>query len=502
MARNEVKYGALLSYVLIFANSIYGMIIAPFILSTVGTSEYGVYKAIGAMVASVSVLEMGIGNTMQRYIARFHALKDRNSAENFSAMGFIQACVMATLILFLSGGLYLTLDSAYPAFTEAEMLRAKQVFVLQMAHVALHLFENFFFGIISGYNRFVFSNSLKLITLVLRIVLYLVVLPIFPNATLIVSVVVAMEVLTIAAELLYISLKLKHRIRLKKWDKPLFRESFAYTLLLFIQSLVVQFNGNVDSYVVGAMIGTAAVSLYSFALQFYNMYSMCAMSVSNVLLPTVTNRVCHGATTRDLEDIVIKYGRIQWLGLGAAMFGFLCCGKSFFALWLGAGYEDCWLLSLILIVPATLPLITNVCLTILKAKNLMGFRTKALCYALILNIILTVVGTYFWGYWAAAAGTAASTIVGGIIAMHIYYRKKLQMNMWRVYRSIIHKTLPCLLLASLPCFILNRIMPQNWISFAVCVVAFLLVYAVALLFYGANPEEKKLFLHIKKTHNG
>ena len=63
MAKSEVKYGALLSYVLIIINSLYGLVITPYILSTIGESEYGVYKTIGALTASISVLELGIGGT-------------------------------------------------------------------------------------------------------------------------------------------------------------------------------------------------------------------------------------------------------------------------------------------------------------------------------------------------------------------------------------------------------------------------------------------------------
>ena len=51
MAKNEVKWGALLSYALIALNSIYGLVIMPFILGAIGESEYGVYKTIGSMTS-------------------------------------------------------------------------------------------------------------------------------------------------------------------------------------------------------------------------------------------------------------------------------------------------------------------------------------------------------------------------------------------------------------------------------------------------------------------
>ena len=260
--------------------------------------------------------------------------------------------------------------------------------------------------------------------------------------------------------------------------------------MIFIQSLIIQFNGNIDNIVIGAVIGTSAVTVYSFAIQIFNMYEQCATSVSGVILPTVTNQIEAGATASDLEKTVVKYGRVQWMILGAALFGFLVCGKEFFLVWLGEKYNDCWYLALILMIPVTFALIVNVCLAILKAKNLLKFRTISMLYSVVINVILTVVGTHFGGYWAAAAGTAASTLVGSVVSMNIYYYKKLGLNMFRLYHKIFNRTFPCLLAACIPCLILNRYIYGSWLTFFIKVAAFVAVYGAAMLFYGLNSEEK------------
>lgn len=491
MARNEVKYGALLSYVLIIINSLYGLVITPYILSTIGESEYGVYKTIGALTASISVLELGIGGTLQRYIAKFNAQKDTESCRNFSAMGMLQAGVLSAAMLIVGIALFFTIDSVYGgSFSALELIRSKQIFLVQLLYIMLHIFENAIFGIIAGYNRFTFSNSLKITVLLIKIALFIIVLPIFRNSLTIVTVSVILEILTVFAELFFLIKVLKHRIKLIKWNNALFKDSLGYTILIFIQSLIIQFNGNIDNIVIGAVIGTSAVTVYSFAIQIFNMYEQCATSVSGVILPTVTNQIEAGATASDLEKTVVKYGRVQWMILGAALFGFLVCGKEFFWVWLGEKYNDCWYLALILMIPVTFALIVNVCLAILKAKNLLKFRTISMLYSVVINVILTVVGTHFGGYWAAAAGTAASTLVGSVVSMNIYYYKKLGLNMFRLYHKIFNRTFPCLLAACIPCLILNRYIYGSWLTFFIKVAAFVAVYGAAMLFYGLNSEEK------------
>ena len=499
MKINQVKWGAIISYVLIVVNVVYGMLISPYILSTIGESEYGVYKTIGSLTATVAVLELGIGAMLQRYIARFNAEKKEKELSNFSAMGMVQAAVLAVLMLIVGVFLFMSIDVTYnKTFSVAELIRAKQLFVLQLAYIVLHIFENALFGIISGYNRFVFTNSIKLVAVLVRMALYIVLLPIFKNSLTIVAVSVLIEILIISVEIVFLRKSIGHRIRLYYWDKSLFKEAFIYMMMLFVQSLIIQFNGNVDNIVIGAVLGTAAVTVYSFAIQIFNMFETCATSISSVVLPTVTNQIHAGATSKQLEATVVKFGRVQWMVLGMVLFGFACCGREFFELWLGEGFEDCWYLSLILMIPVTFPLIVNVCLAILKAKNLLAFRTISLAYSAVLNVILTVIGTRIWGYWAAAAGTAVATIVGSIISMNIYYHKKLGINIFKLYLRIFGWITPCLIIASIACLGLNWLTYGNWFSLVLKIVVFVCIYGVTMLIFGLDKDEKKRILRLQR----
>ena len=495
MAKNEVKWGALLSYVLIALNSMYGLIIMPFVLGAIGESEYGVYKTIGAMTATISVMELGLGGTMQKYIAQYRAQKEEKKSYNFSAMCIIQAVVMAAVMVVVGVVLFFTLEPVYGnTFTASEMLRAKQIYIILVYYVVFHIFENVLFGIISGYNRFIFTNSVKLVTLISKILVYIIILPIFKNSLAIVLTMLFLEFVIIAAECVYVKFVLKHKIKLYLWDKAVFKETFMYTILLFVQSIIIQFNGNVDNMVIGAVIGTSAVTIYSFAIQIFGMYEQCATSVSSVILPSVTNVIFGGAKPKDLENMVVKYGRVQWAILGAALGGFICLGQDFFQLWLGKGFEDCYYLALILMIPVTFPLIVNTCLAILKAKNLLAFRTISLAYSVVINIILTVIGTRIWGYYAAAIGTAVSTIVGSVLSLNLYYYVKLKMNMFRVYFRIMHKIIFCIAVPTVVCILINPFFGISWFTFLAKAAVFMGIYGILMLVFGLNKNEKPKFM--------
>ena len=67
---NQRRWGAILSYVNIVATVVVGLLYTPIMLRLLGQSEYGLYSLIGSVVGYLSVLDMGLGNTIVRYTAK------------------------------------------------------------------------------------------------------------------------------------------------------------------------------------------------------------------------------------------------------------------------------------------------------------------------------------------------------------------------------------------------------------------------------------------------
>ncbi len=481
--KKEVKWGALLSYILIICNSVYGMVIAPYMLGTLGNAEYGVYKTIGSLTASMVVLDLGIGGTMQRYIAKFNAEGKRRECANFSAMGLLQASGLSVLVLLVCAVLYFRLDALYAdSFLPAELVRAKEVFLLSALSLLLGIFENVINGIISGLNRFVFSNGLKVVTLFLRAGLVLIVLPLWKSAVAVMTISVLITSTVIILELFYLLFYLKMPIRYSYFDKTIFKESALYTGMMFVQSLTAQINTNLDNVLIGSLIGAVAVSVYSFGLTIFGMFQQLSCAISGVMLPTVTDELAKGTDNRGMENLVIQAGRIQFAILGAVVCGFAVIGKEFILLWLGEGYEDVWLISMIFMIPSIWELSQNVCLSILRAKNLLTFRTIVLMVGLVINFLISYFGTKYYGYFAAAIGTSLSVIISSLICMNVYYYKKLRLNVFRIFYCILRFNFAPLAVATAALLCFDSIVGQSgFLLFVGKVAVFIAFFGLTLL---------------------
>ena len=160
---------AILSYLLIFL-TLYGLIFVPFLISRLGQGEYGVYKIISSLIGSVTILDLGIGGTILRYIAKFNAEKDKKNLSNFSAMGFIEATGLSVIMLIVGVVIYFSLDSLYGnSLTASELSKAKELFILFLVILVLSTYEKVVFGIIAGCEHYAFANLLKLLRIVLKL---------------------------------------------------------------------------------------------------------------------------------------------------------------------------------------------------------------------------------------------------------------------------------------------------------------------------------------------
>ena len=496
MAKNEVKWGVILSYALIIINAVYGLIITPYVISSIGNVEYGVYKTISSLSSSLMVLDLGLGGTVMRYIAKYKSEDEKQKIDSFVSMALGEGLILISVITVVCGVMYSLLPTMYSdGLSTNELQLAKNLFVVMTMNLALHVLENLLGGIITGYNRFTVANGLKLARIVWRMILIYGMLKVTRSAMVLVVIDFVLTSVLLLVEYVYIRrvLHTAMRFSFRGWDKALFGESFRYTVLMFLTSVAVQVNGNLDNVVIGAMHGPALVTVYSIALLFFGMFENLSTAVSGVMLPTVTRVLKEENGIKKVQHTIIQAGRIQFLLLGAVLVGFAIVGRDFIGLWLGSGYEDVYLITLILMAPSLLELCVNVCLSVLRAQNMLGFRTVVLMGSTVLNALISIIGVYYFGYIAAAIGTACSFIIGSLIIMNIYFYKKLFFPMFKIYREIFRGTWLCLLISGGITFVSSRWLfaADNWISFASNVVIFALVYAITLLLFGLNTQEKK-----------
>ena len=82
---NQLRTGAILSYVVLFLNTIVGLVYTPFMLRKLGQSEFGLYSLVASIIAYLAIFDLGFGNAIVRFTAKLRS--EKKFAEQYSMFG-------------------------------------------------------------------------------------------------------------------------------------------------------------------------------------------------------------------------------------------------------------------------------------------------------------------------------------------------------------------------------------------------------------------------------
>jgi len=248
------------------------------------------------------------------------------------------------------------------------------------------------------------------------------------------------------------------------------------------------------------IIDKSVITMYSSALSIYGIYTSLSSVLTGIYLPKATKLVTNDCTETQLTDFVIAPGRFQAMLTIGIIGGFALFGKNFISLWIGDKYINAYYVTLMLIIPVTISLVQNVCISILDAKLKRLFRSVVLVIMAVINVAVSVVLVRFLGFWGAAIGTATSLLIGNGLVMNIYYSRVIKLQVARMLKGIFKGVLPAGLLATACCLPLALYLPNSLPMFIVKGALFVAVYGALLWVIGLNKDEKSMVRSmLKKT---
>src|SRR5699024_5661624 len=109
-------------------------------------------------------------------------------------------------------------------------------------------------------------------------------------------------------------------------------------------------------------------------------YKQFSTSINSLFLPKASIMVANNSSSEELTNTMIRYGRVQYIILAYILGGFILFGQPFINFWAGIDYDNAYYMTLIIMIPLTIPLFQNFGISILYAKNLQKFRSLILIF--------------------------------------------------------------------------------------------------------------------------
>lgn len=503
--KNQLKTGAILTYVtLIFGNAI-ALVYTPFMLRTLGQSEFGLFSLANAVVGYLTVLDFGFGSATIRYTAKYKAEGQLERANSMYGMFIVLYTLIGMLTLFLGIVLSLYADTLFAKGLSVEEIKTvKKLLVLATINLAVSFPFGVFASIITAYEKFIF---LKVNTLVRQIINPLVYVPVLLIGYKAIGLILAASIINLSfliINLAYCYAKLKIRIDFRHYDWQLLKEIVTYSVWIFVGSIVAQLWWNAGQFLLGVYASSAAIAIYSVAMQFRSYFESFATAISSVFLPRMTTMVSEGASNEDFSNYFIKVGRLQYIVIALITSGFILFGKQFITIWAGADYAQAFYVILLIFIPLSLVDTQTLGITILQAKNKHKFRALLYLGVVVFCIAISIPFIKLYGVFGCTLATVAALAIGNLFIMNWYYGKKIGLNIKTYWLEILRMT-PGTVLSWFLAFNALRLLPEidSYKRLLPMMLAYCVVYFFVMYFLSFNRYERNLIKNVfRKTFGG
>ena len=490
---NQLKAGAVLSYISMGLGYLVSIIYTPIMLRLLGQSEYGLYNLVASVVAYLGVLNFGFGSAYMRYYSRYKVQEDKEKIASLNGMFLIIFSFIGFIAII--AGTILALNTEFifgDKLTVNELSKAKTLVMILVINLAISFPNIVFNSHITANEQFVFQKLIKMIRTVAN---PFIVLPVLIMGFGSVGMVVATTLLNVAIETvnaIFCIKKLKMKFSFNNFDFKLMREMTVFSSFIFINLVIDQINWNVDKFILGRFHGTVSVALYGLAAQLNTYYLSISTSISSVFIPRVHRLVAKSDDNDELTRLFTKIGRIQFIVLSLIASGLLFFGRPFINMWAGNNYDASYPIVLLLVFPVTIPLIQNIGIEIQRAKNMHPFRSWVYFFIALTNLVISIPLAKMYAGIGAAIGTATALILGNGLIMNWYYHAKVGLDMKYFWKQILN-FIPALLVPMFTGFLINRYIDlYNLINFLVFGFIYVIIYCLSMWFIGMNQYEKEM----------
>jgi O-antigen/teichoic acid export membrane protein len=401
--------GSLLRVCNLIGSAVASFFLMPFIVHHLGDRIYGFWSFTIAFVGYYNLLDIGLSSAVSQYICIAIGKKDQAECRVvFNTALRLQSLVGGVALLATA-----VIAAATPWFCHnaADVHLFRRVIIILGINASIGFPARVYWAVLEAKLRFDIQSWLANLGLVLRTAL--IVWVILAGGGLL-----ALAWVTLFATLPVTTLQIWFARREAPWarvqnrsvESKVAKNFFSYSLYTFIAYLADIVRFQLDTVVISALIGLAAVTHYKVAGVLAQYYLQIIVVSVGMLLPVLSR--LHGAGDRSGIEAVFFFGT----KLSCCVSVFICLaliawGKPFIACWMGTRYEDGYLPLVLLSVAVLLDVCQKSSADLLYATFNHRFYAGINCAEAILNLLFSLALARPFGI----AGVAAGTLIGAFL---------------------------------------------------------------------------------------
>jgi len=490
---NERKAGVILSYINMGVNGIIMLFYVPMLLHYLTKEQFGVYQLIGSFISTLIVMDFGLNSTITRFLSNAKARKDTTQEEEILSSSCFLYLLVAIGVVLVGLCLYAGITPLYQhSFSVQELVLAKQLFLVLLFNFLITICGNLFLAVLFTNEKFVLWQTAQLGNTILLPLCSWGVLSLHGGALGLVLLQTVFNIAIVGIYYGYCRFKLQVRFRLRVPVRKCLWELISFSWAVFVFNAADQVYWRLGSIVLGAVIGAAVVANYAIGMHIFWLFVLLSVGVSRVFLPKLSADWARTGSLESHNSVFCQVGRIQFMVACLILVGFFFVGKSFILLWLGAGYEVSYWITLILMAGCLIAVAQSVSIAILQAMNKFAVAAYIRLFVSVLSIGVAVYFSRYWGEVGCAVASSICMLCCQTVLLNIYYRK-LGLKIKKFFQAI-SPLLIWSVVAGILCWSVFVWWPvaATWCSFLLHGCCVVLIYGTVMVTLGFNQFERDL----------
>jgi O-antigen/teichoic acid export membrane protein len=410
------------------------ILLLPFMLHTLGSTVFGIWTIGNSILGYYGLVDLGVGSALLRFVARYRE-KNKDSSE------YINQVLNTTLFFFslaatavLSLNLVLASSESFREFLNITEQYSDSFasFLLIMGLVfSVKIVDSVLSGAIQGFERYDLANLVNITSTVLRgILIYFALLhsPTLLAMTWAYLCSFAFSLVSNFLVLRRIFPELSIGLRFVSVER--FREIIGYSGYSFGARVCDQLRFNTGIILVGVIFGPSTVTIYAIAYRLVDIFRGGILSISGVMTPTIS-RLEGSQHWADIQRIFVQGTRYVALITAFAGGSLILFGSSFIEIWLGKGFQQSYVLLVVLLIPSMVDVGQAVSTNVFYGLSRHRFLAILVATESFANVLLSLLLAPVYGPLGIAIGTAVPMLFSRILFQPAYACRLLEIPIKR-----------------------------------------------------------------------
>lgn len=496
ISSNQIKIGAILSYLSIGINIIAGLVYTPWMVDTIGKSDYGLYTLSNSLI-TLFLVDLGLSSAVSRYVAKYRAEGRQDKVNNFLGAVYKLYLIIDAVIFIALIIIYFCIDSIYVKLTPAELGKFKVVYLISASFAVINFPFVTFNGILISYEEFVHLKLADVIYRILLVALTVITLLLGGRLYGLVVVHAIVGLIIIVYKWIVVKKRIKLRVNWKYSNFSLYKDVFGFSIWVTISSLAQRLVFNITPSILGAVASSATIAVFGIVTTIEGYTYTITTAINGMFMAKISRIYECGGEQDELMPLMLSVGKFQYAINGLIVAGFAVIGKEFINLWIGSTYLDAYYGILLVIIPGLFfnsMQIANTAMIVRKKVNLQAWVNLGMG---IVNIIMSIILSSYLGVIGACISISIAYMLRAMALLFIY-KRVLKIDMARfVINCYIRMGIPIIITIVLGYLMNSLFSNAGWLVFASKGLVIIGIYTAVTLLLGLNSEERNKLLRRK-----